>query len=214
MRIDHLRCPRGPESFQALPNDRGARGPGPQAVPGTGRESHTCGMADTSRAMATTIQLSQETRAKLSRLKASPRETLRGGPEQAPRVDPRGRRGGALHACVPGRAARRPPGAEGGPRGRPSAREEAAGALTAWSVRWTERAVRDLDGLDRKVAARGVAKIELAAANPHHFLRRPVGSDEHKLRIGDYRLLAFLDHETQTIFVERVEDRSRIYARG
>jgi len=38
-----------------------------------------------------------------------------------------------------------------------------------------------------------------------------VASDERKLRVGDYRLLAVLDPATRTILVERVDHRSRVY---
>ncbi len=86
--------------------------------------------------------------------------------------------------------------------------------MTPWSIRWTERAVRDLDGLDPPVARRVVAKLEQAARNPGRYFRRLAASDDSKLRIGDYRLLAILSHETRTIYVERVDHRSRVYERG
>lgn len=56
-------------------------------------------------------------------------------------------------------------------------------------------------------------KLEQAAERPEHYLRRLVSSDEYKLRIGDYRLLAVLSHPDRTILVERVDHRSRVYAR-
>lgn len=37
------------------------------------------------------------------------------------------------------------------------------------------------------------------------------GTDERKLRVGDYRLLALLDPKTKTILVERADHRSRVY---
>jgi mRNA-degrading endonuclease RelE of RelBE toxin-antitoxin system len=40
-----------------------------------------------------------------------------------------------------------------------------------------------------------------------------MGSEDYKLRIGDYRLLAVLAREARTIIVERVGHRSRIYER-
>lgn len=47
--------------------------------------------------------------------------------------------------------------------------------------------------------------------NPPRYFLALVASDERKLRIGDYRLLALLDPATRTILVERVDHRSRIY---
>jgi mRNA-degrading endonuclease RelE of RelBE toxin-antitoxin system len=58
-----------------------------------------------------------------------------------------------------------------------------------------------------------VTRIEAAALNPTHYFTRLASSDEYKLRIGAYRLLAVLSHSEQTILVERVDHRSRIYDR-
>ena len=80
-----------------------------------------------------------------------------------------------------------------------------------WSIRWTDRAVRDLVRLDDPVRKRVVAKLEQAAEAPSRFFTRLVGADDHRLRVGDYRLLAVLDPSTETILVERVDHRSRIY---
>lgn len=73
--------------------------------------------------------------------------------------------------------------------------------------------MRDLDRLDRPVARRVVAKLEQAAAQPERFFERLVGSGDHKLRIGDFRLIAALAFESRTILVERVDHRSRVYER-
>jgi len=83
----------------------------------------------------------------------------------------------------------------------------------SWSIELTYRALRDLGKLDRLVARRVVAKLERSAEDPHRFLSRVVGSDDYKLRVGDYRVLAGLVHETKTILVKRVDHRSRIYER-
>jgi len=82
-----------------------------------------------------------------------------------------------------------------------------------WSIRWTDQALRDLSSLDRTVARRIAAKLEQAAANPAHYFIRLVGRDDVKLRVGDYRLLAVLSHGEQTIIVERVDHRRRVYRR-
>ena len=86
--------------------------------------------------------------------------------------------------------------------------------MTAWSIQWTERAVRDVGSLDPPVARRIVAKLEEAARSPDRYFRRLASSEDYKLRVGDYRLLAILFHEARTICVERVDHRSRVYERG
>ncbi len=82
-----------------------------------------------------------------------------------------------------------------------------------WSIRWTEQGFRDLNRLDAPVARRIVEKLEHAATDPTHFFSRLTGEDDYKLRIGDYRLLALLAHDAQTIYVERVDHRSQVYRR-
>ncbi|TLZ81763.1 MAG: type II toxin-antitoxin system RelE/ParE family toxin [Methanobacteriota archaeon] len=82
-----------------------------------------------------------------------------------------------------------------------------------WSILWTDQAVRDLSRIDPPIARRIVRKVESAAANPLRFFSRLVAADEYKLRVGDYRLLAALDGGSETILIERVDHRSRIYER-
>jgi len=83
----------------------------------------------------------------------------------------------------------------------------------SWSVELTQRAFRDLRNLNPAVARRVVAKLEQAAKDPPRFFAHLVGSDEYKLRVGDYRVLATLAHEAKVIVVARIEHRSRVYAR-
>ena len=59
-----------------------------------------------------------------------------------------------------------------------------------------------------------MAKLEQAAENPDRYFRRLAASDDYKLRIGDYRLIAALSHEQRTVYVERVDHRSRVYERA
>ena len=82
-----------------------------------------------------------------------------------------------------------------------------------WSVELTHRALRDLGRLDRQVARRVVSKLEEATGDPHRFFSRIVGSDDYKLRVGDYRVLAGLVPETKTILVKRIDHRSQIHDR-
>lgn len=80
-----------------------------------------------------------------------------------------------------------------------------------WQIRWSERAFRDMSGLDKPIARRIVAKLEAAAVDPPRFFQRLVGADEHKLRVGDHRVLVLLSFETETFLVARVGHRSSIY---
>jgi len=65
--------------------------------------------------------------------------------------------------------------------------------------------------LDPAVARRVLRKLESVTDEPGRYFLALVASDERKLRIGDYRLLALMDPGTRTILVERVEHRTRVY---
>jgi len=65
--------------------------------------------------------------------------------------------------------------------------------------------------LDRTVAKRIVKKLDAIVRDPVGSFRPLVDADEYKLRVGDYRVLALLSHETTTIIIERVDHRSRVY---
>jgi len=82
-----------------------------------------------------------------------------------------------------------------------------------WSILWTDQAVRDMSRIDPPIARRILRKVESTAVNPMRYFSRLVAADEYKLRVGDYRLLAALDGVSETLLIERVDHRSRIYAR-
>jgi len=61
------------------------------------------------------------------------------------------------------------------------------------------------------VARRIVRKLERAAEDPDRWFEGLARTDERKLRIGDYRLIAVLDPRSSTILIERVDHRRRVY---
>ena len=82
-----------------------------------------------------------------------------------------------------------------------------------WAIVWTDQAVRDLSRLDRPVARRIVAKLEQTTSRPERYFTRLKGFDDYKLRVGDWRVMATLEHATRTIVVNHVDHRSRVYDR-
>jgi len=80
-----------------------------------------------------------------------------------------------------------------------------------WRIEWSRTALKELYGLEKDAIDRIISKLEQAAADPTHYFTRLVDRDECKLRIGDYRLIAFIIHETDTIFVRNVRHRKNIY---
>lgn len=80
-----------------------------------------------------------------------------------------------------------------------------------WDVRWSVQSMRDLDGLDVKVARHVFAKVMATRGDPRRFFERLAGSDQWKLRVGDVRVLALLAFDTRVILVEAIDKRSRVY---
>lgn len=80
-----------------------------------------------------------------------------------------------------------------------------------WTVRWTQRALDDLASLDKPLARRVIAKVEAAATDPPRFFDRLTGADAWRLRVGDVRVLALLAFDRDTVTIQAVDKRSRVY---
>jgi mRNA interferase RelE/StbE len=84
----------------------------------------------------------------------------------------------------------------------------------SWRVLYTSRARRDLRRLDRQVAKRVILAIDgLAANDPRSDLRKLSGSDEYRLRVGEWRVRLDRDATSREITVLRVLPRGRAYDR-
>jgi mRNA interferase RelE/StbE len=83
-----------------------------------------------------------------------------------------------------------------------------------WAIRFESRAERDLARLDPPVARRVVGALDrLLARDPSVDLRRLRGSDEWRLRVGDWRVRLQLDFDARTVIVVRILPRGRAYDR-
>jgi mRNA interferase RelE/StbE len=83
-----------------------------------------------------------------------------------------------------------------------------------WAISFEPRAERDLGRLDRQVARRVVAALErVLARDPSVDVRRLKGSDEWRLRVGDWRVRLRLDFDNNTVSVVRILPRGRAYER-
>ena len=81
-----------------------------------------------------------------------------------------------------------------------------------WRVEVTPPALRDLRRLDAPIRQRVTAALKrLAADPPAAQLVKLRGTDEHRLRVGDWRVRMRLDHEEHAVYVLRVLPRGRAY---
>ena len=84
----------------------------------------------------------------------------------------------------------------------------------SWSVDFAKRADRDMQRLDPPIRQRVTDGIErLAEGDPSIDVRRLRGSDELRLRVGDWRVRFRRDAEKREIVVLRVLPRGRAYKR-
>ena len=83
-----------------------------------------------------------------------------------------------------------------------------------WRIVYAPRAQRDLRRLDRQVAKRVILAVDALAANdPRSDLRKLRGSDEYRLRVGEWRVRLDRDPSERRITVLRVLPRGRAYDR-
>jgi mRNA interferase RelE/StbE len=82
-----------------------------------------------------------------------------------------------------------------------------------WRVQLTRAAQRDLARLDPPIRHRVETALSKLALDPQSAgqLRKLAVAPEWRLRIGDWRALLLLDHQTMTINVTRVLPRDRAY---
>ena len=84
-----------------------------------------------------------------------------------------------------------------------------------YKVVYTKTFEKDFRKLDKVVIKRVSAKLLEAANNPHNIkpLKYPPKGLEKlcKLRIGDWRILFWMDHKDKIITLYTIEHRSKIY---
>jgi mRNA interferase RelE/StbE len=83
-----------------------------------------------------------------------------------------------------------------------------------WTVVYTADAIRTLSRLDNAVARRIRAKIIALAKNPltpNNNVKKLVGVEGYRLRVGDWRVVYTLQHRMFTVAVVRVGHRSEVY---
>jgi len=87
-----------------------------------------------------------------------------------------------------------------------------------YQIKTTPTFDKDLKKLDRQIAKRIIKKIEFLAKNPK-LLRYPIKylpkdlEGLQKYRIGDWRILFWVDHKKKEIILYGVEHRKSIYKR-
>ena len=80
-----------------------------------------------------------------------------------------------------------------------------------YNLVYDEKALQNLEKLEKKIRKRIFEKITSTKENPFHYFERLTGRSEFKLRIGDYRVIADIDEKEKRISILIVDHIKNIY---
>lgn len=85
--------------------------------------------------------------------------------------------------------------------------------MATYRIEWRSAAVRELKRLDRDVVPRVIQAVEDLAGNPFPAgVRKLRGAERmYRLRLGDYRIVYEVFHETLCVVIVRVRHRKEAY---
>ena len=79
-----------------------------------------------------------------------------------------------------------------------------------YNIEWKEHALQDLENLESSIARRILKKVEELSENPFsRDIKKLKGSSDFRLRVGDYRVIFFI--EQNTIQILKIGHRKNIY---
>ncbi len=81
----------------------------------------------------------------------------------------------------------------------------------AYTVIWTEKALKSLKPLPKKTAARIVAAVERIRDEPQDHVQQLRGSPYFKLRVGGYRVILDIRKKVLIVYVVKVGKRENVY---
>ncbi|QRF75542.1 Plasmid stabilization system protein [Thermoplasmatales archaeon] len=80
-----------------------------------------------------------------------------------------------------------------------------------YQVIFSDLAFKQLRKLDGEIRERIVSSLERIRIRPDAYVKKLVGDDGYKLRIGSYRVILDLDREKLIILVLRIGHRKNVY---
>lgn len=79
-----------------------------------------------------------------------------------------------------------------------------------YNTEWKEHALQNIEKLENSIARRIVKKVEELSENPFSKdIKKLKGSNDFRLRVGDYRVIFSIEQET--IQILKVGHRKNIY---
>jgi mRNA interferase RelE/StbE len=81
-----------------------------------------------------------------------------------------------------------------------------------YNIEWKENALRELEKLESSLTRRILKKVDELSENPFSKdIKKLKGSDDFRLRVGDYRIIFFI--EKDLIQILKIGHRKNIYER-
>ena len=81
-----------------------------------------------------------------------------------------------------------------------------------YNIEWKEHALQNLEKLENSISRRIIKKIEELSENPFSKdIKRLKGSDDFRLRVGDYRIILDIKDNELIILVLELGHRKHIY---
>ncbi len=79
-----------------------------------------------------------------------------------------------------------------------------------YEVLFSDLALKQFRKLDQEMKQRIIATIERIRIRPDEYVRKLVGDDGYRLRVGNYRVILDLDKEKLIILVLRIGHRRNV----
>lgn len=85
--------------------------------------------------------------------------------------------------------------------------------MALYSIEWKSSAKRELRKIDRKEIPKIIEAVEKLALNPHPPNHKKLLGTEHnfRIRVGNYRVVYFLENKKLVIEIIRVRHRKDAY---
>ena len=80
-----------------------------------------------------------------------------------------------------------------------------------YQVLFSDLALKQLGKLDAEVRKRIITTIERIRIRPDAYLKKLVGDEGYRLRVGDYRVILDLDKEKLIVLVLRIGHRKNVH---
>ncbi len=76
---------------------------------------------------------------------------------------------------------------------------------------FSDLALKQLRKLDREMRQRIITTIERIRIRPDTYIRKLVGDEGYRLRVGNYRVILDIDKEQLVILILRIGHRRNVY---